>query len=251
MRRRLVTASAAAFTVALSPVLAAAQSTGAASAGANRTTAPTATTASRSPALQATWQKSQRASKIIGMDVVNRNGEKVGDVEDIVLDRNGNVAYAVVSTGGFLGVGERLHAVPWRSLKTDTGADNFLLDVDREKLRVAPGFDASSFPDVNDPKWSTENRKHFPAPSTPASSASGRSSGRAGMTGGASDIGRTTATSGRSGTAAGTGTTSPDPKQPTPGSSNTTGNPTSNQSGTAGALGKPPTTDSVTDSATK
>ena len=184
------------------------------------------------------------------MDVVNRSGEKVGDVEDIVLDRNGNVAYAVVSTGGFLGVGERLHAVPWRSLQTDTGADNFLLDVDRDKLRSAPGFDASSFPDVNDPKWSSENRKHFAARPAPAPGTSKRSSGRAGMASGATDIGPTTTTSGRSGTAAGTGMASPEPKQATPGSSNA-GNPANNPSGPAGSLGTPPSAGSGSDKATK
>jgi sporulation protein YlmC with PRC-barrel domain len=107
------------------------------------------------------WERTHRASKIIGMDVVNGKGEKVGDVEDIVLDSKGNVAYAVVSTGGFLGVGDRLHAIPWTSLRTHTGKDNFMLDVDRERLKGAPGFDQSNWPDVNDPKWSDENRRYF------------------------------------------------------------------------------------------
>ena len=107
------------------------------------------------------WERTHRASKIIGMDVVNGKGEKVGDVEDIVLDSKGNVAYAVVSTGGFLGMGDRLHAVPWSSLYTTTGKDNFVLEVDRERLRSAPGFDQSNWPDVNDPKWSSENRRYF------------------------------------------------------------------------------------------
>ena len=107
------------------------------------------------------WERTHRASKIIGVDVVNGKGEKIGDVEDIVLDSKGNVVYAVVSTGGFLGMGDRLHAIPWSSLRTDTGKDNFLLDVDRDRLRSAPGFDQANWPDVNDPKWSDENRRHF------------------------------------------------------------------------------------------
>ena len=107
------------------------------------------------------WERTHRASKIIGMDVVTGKGEKVGDVEDIVLDSKGNVAYAVVSTGGFLGMGDRLHAVPWSSLYTNTGKDSFVLEVDRERLRSAPGFNQSNWPDVNDPKWSNENRRYF------------------------------------------------------------------------------------------
>jgi sporulation protein YlmC with PRC-barrel domain len=112
------------------------------------------------------WERTHRVSKIIGTDVVNSKGEKIGDVEDIVLDAKGNVAYAVVSTGGFLGVGDKMHAVPWTAIRTNTGTDNFMLDVDKDRLRSAPGFDQSSWPNVNDPKWSSENRRYFPASGT-------------------------------------------------------------------------------------
>lgn len=114
------------------------------------------------PATRST-DRPQRLSRIIGMDIVNRQGEKIGDIEDLVLDRQGNVAWAVVSTGAFLGVGERLHAVPWKSLQAGPGIDNFVLDIDRERLRSAPGFDRNTFPDLNDARWSAENRRHFPA----------------------------------------------------------------------------------------
>lgn len=155
------------------------------------------------------WERTQRATKIIGVDVVNRQGEKVGDIEDIVLDRNGSVAYAVVSTGGFLGVGDRLHAVPWRSLQTDTGTDKFVLDVDKQRLGKAPGFDNNTFPDINQPKWSAENRKHFPltrSGAEPTASRTGRNeppSGSGRATG--NDVGPTTSTARRSGPAAGSG----------------------------------------------
>jgi sporulation protein YlmC with PRC-barrel domain len=117
-----------------------------------------------------TWERTHRVSKIIGTDVVNSKGEKIGDVEDIVLDAKGNVAYAVVSTGGFLGMGDKMHAVPWAAIRTSTGTDNFMLDVDKERLRSAPGFDQSNWPNVNDAKWSSENRRYFPASGTTRSS---------------------------------------------------------------------------------
>lgn len=116
------------------------------------------------------WERTHRVSKIIGMDVVNSKGEKVGDVEDIVLDDKGNIAYAVVSTGGFLGMGEKMHAVPWSSMRTSTGTDNYMLDIDRERLRTAPGFDKNTWPNVNDAKWSSQNRTYFPASGTTRSS---------------------------------------------------------------------------------
>lgn len=117
-----------------------------------------------------TWERTHRVSKIIGTDVVNSKGEKIGDVEDIVLDAKGNVAYAVVSTGGFLGMGDKMHAVPWSAIRTSTGTDNFMLDVDKDRLGSAPGFDQSSWPNVNDPKWSSDNRRYFPASGTTRSS---------------------------------------------------------------------------------
>ncbi len=132
------------------------------------------------------WERAHRASKIIGMDVVNRQGDKIGDIEDIVLDKKGTIAYAVVSTGGFLGIGDRLHAVPWQSIQTNTGKDNFILDIDRERLRSAPGFDKNNWPNLADDKWSTENSRYFPRPHSSSSSSTGTAmpsaTGRAGAT---------------------------------------------------------------------
>lgn len=141
-----------------------------------------------------------RASRILGMDVFNRAGEKVGDIEDLVLDRNGSVAYAIVSTGTYLGVGSRLHAVPWQSLQTDAGADHFVLDIDRDRLGRAPGFDPNDMADLSDRRWGAENRKHFPA-AVARSRATTPGSGR----GARNDIGPTRATAARTGTAAGAG----------------------------------------------
>lgn len=106
------------------------------------------------------WERSHRASRIIGMEVRNREGEHIGRIEDLVLDRRGNLAYAIVSTGGFLGIGDRLHAVPWSLLQTHN-ADYHLIDMDRERLRQAPGFDARAWPNFNDERWAADNRRYF------------------------------------------------------------------------------------------
>lgn len=108
------------------------------------------------------WERQHRASKIIGMDVVNKQGEKVGDIHDIVVDQQGNVSHAVVSTGGFLGIGERLHAVPWNALDRKAGEQKVVLDVDRDRLRNAPGFDRNNWPNLTDQKWNQENQRYFP-----------------------------------------------------------------------------------------
>ena len=178
MNARFALSQIAAVALAFGATLAAAQTSGSGTPSSTSGSKESRATASGSPGASTgalskqAWERTHRASKIIGLDVVNRQGEKVGDIEDIVLDRRGNVAYAVVSTGGFLGVGDKLHAVPWRSLEANAGVGHFMLDVDKEKLGKAPGFDNNSFPDVNDPKWGAENRKHFPV----AGSAASRSS---------------------------------------------------------------------------
>jgi sporulation protein YlmC with PRC-barrel domain len=110
------------------------------------------------------WERTHRASRMIGTDVVNRQGEKIGDIEDIVFDGKGTIAYAVISTGDFLGISDRLHAVPWQSIQTNTGRDNFILDIDRDRLKSAPGFDRRNWPNLADDKWNTENSRHFPRP---------------------------------------------------------------------------------------
>jgi sporulation protein YlmC with PRC-barrel domain len=94
------------------------------------------------------------ASTLNGNDVYNLQGEDLGDVKEIMLDmHSGKVAYAVLSFGGFLGMGEKLFAVPWAALKLDTGNKRFTLDVSKERLKSAPGFDKDSWPDMADPEW--------------------------------------------------------------------------------------------------
>lgn len=94
------------------------------------------------------------ANTLIGNDVYNRDSEDLGEIKEIMLDmRTGRVSYAVLSFGGFMGMGEKLFAVPWAALKLDTGNKRFVLDVNKERLASAPGFDKSKWPDMADPTW--------------------------------------------------------------------------------------------------
>jgi sporulation protein YlmC with PRC-barrel domain len=94
------------------------------------------------------------AETLIGNDVNNNDGEDLGDVKEIMLDmRNGRVAYAVLSFGGFMGMGEKLFAVPWDALKLDTENKRFTLNVNKQQLEGAPGFDKDHWPDMADATW--------------------------------------------------------------------------------------------------
>lgn len=94
------------------------------------------------------------ASTLIGNAVCNADGDDVGTIKEIMLDtRVGRVRYAVLSFGGFLGMGEKLFAVPWETLQLDTMNERFTLHVDPERLKRAPGFDKNQWPNMADPEW--------------------------------------------------------------------------------------------------
>jgi sporulation protein YlmC with PRC-barrel domain len=71
------------------------------------------------------------ADTLEGNDVVNAQGEKLGDIKSIMIDvPSGRVAYAVLSSGGFLGIGDKLFAIPWRALTLDADNKCFILNID-------------------------------------------------------------------------------------------------------------------------
>ena len=108
------------------------------------------------------WERTHRASKIIGTDVLNRQGEDLGDIKELVLDPGtGDISYAVVSFGGVMGMGDKLFAVPWKALKLDTAKNNFVLDVDKERLKSAPGFDANRWPDMANAQWNNDVHLYY------------------------------------------------------------------------------------------
>ncbi|BBJ22443.1 PRC-barrel domain-containing protein [Candidatus Nitrotoga sp. AM1P] len=94
---------------------------------------------------------------LIGNDVYNQIEEDLGDIKEIMLDmESGKIVYAVLSYGGILGIGEKLFAVPWGALTLDTTNKRFILNVEKDQLENAPGFDKDNWPDVADPAWKNE-----------------------------------------------------------------------------------------------
>lgn len=108
------------------------------------------------------------ATSLLGDDVYNLQEEDLGDVKDFMLDmRTGKVAYAVLSFGGFLGMGEKLFAVPWSALELDTSNKRMILNVTKERLESAPGFDADNWPDMADPTWADGIHSYYGTTSSP------------------------------------------------------------------------------------
>ncbi|UZR29804.1 PRC-barrel domain-containing protein [Methylococcus mesophilus] len=109
-------------------------------------------------------QQVSRASKIIGTQVKNPNGENLGDIKELVLDpESGQVVYAVVSFGGVFGMGNKLFAIPWNALNWTRDKKYYVLDLDKETLKKAPGFDKKHWPDSSN-KWQRlrEELEQFP-----------------------------------------------------------------------------------------
>ena len=92
----------------------------------------------------------------------NTAGESLGKIEEIMIDiPSGRVAYAVLSFGGFLGMGNKLFAVPWNAFTIDEENKEFILDVDKKTLENAPGFDKDNWPDMADPDFGRQIYGHY------------------------------------------------------------------------------------------
>ena len=82
-----------------------------------------------------------QASRVIGTNVYNTAGESIGSIEDVMLDKTSNgIMFAVIGFGGFLGIGEKYHAVPWSTLDYDTDKDGYVVPFSKEQLQAAPAY---------------------------------------------------------------------------------------------------------------
>jgi len=96
------------------------------------------------------------ASTLDGNDVYSADDVKVGSIKDIMLDvSSGRIAYAVLSSGGFLGMGDKLLAIPWNALTLDTDRKVFILGVAADVVKQAEGFDKDRWPSFADAGWAT------------------------------------------------------------------------------------------------
>lgn len=102
------------------------------------------------------------ASTLDGDKVMSSDGEDVGKIKEIMLDvYTGRIAYAVMSSGGFLGIGDKLLAIPWSALTLDTDRKCFLLSAASDTVRNAPGFDKDHWPAMADVAWANELHAYY------------------------------------------------------------------------------------------
>lgn len=106
--------------------------------------------------------QAHRATNVIGTKVVNQSKEKLGEIGDLVLDfTTGEIAYVVITSGGVLGVGDTLHAVPWKALRLNATKDAFIINVTEAAWKNAPGFDQKDWPELADRSWRQEIDSYY------------------------------------------------------------------------------------------
>jgi hypothetical protein len=94
------------------------------------------------------------SEKVSGTSVYNRSGDSLGTIDHVMIDKlSGNVTYVVMSSGGFLGIGENYNPVPWGSLAYDVNLGGYVLDADRSRLERAPRFSSSNQGNWSDPGY--------------------------------------------------------------------------------------------------
>lgn len=104
-------------------------------------------------------------SKVNGTTVYNRAGEKLGSIYDVMLEKtSGQAAYAIMSFGGFLGIGDKYHPLPWRTLTYDMAQGGYVVDIDRSRLEGAPSYAADETAIWEDPDYGRRVTDYYGSP---------------------------------------------------------------------------------------
>jgi sporulation protein YlmC with PRC-barrel domain len=108
------------------------------------------------------YRRTLSAGTLIGDSVKNAQGEELGTLKEIMLDvERGQIAYGVLETGSFLGMGGKLFAIPFEAFKVDEKDEKLVLNVDKETLKNAEGFDKNNWPDTTSLEWGRKTHQHY------------------------------------------------------------------------------------------
>lgn len=102
------------------------------------------------------------SEKVKGTKVVNRDGDDLGEIDNVMIEKQtGQASYAVMSFGGFLGIGEQFHPVPWDALDYDPEKEAYVVDIPKQQLENAPYYPPGEEPDWNDRAYNERVYAHY------------------------------------------------------------------------------------------
>lgn len=102
------------------------------------------------------------SDEVINVNVKNNAKEDLGEIHELMIDKlSGKVVYAVLESGGFLGLNGKLFAIPWNSFHYDNNEDCFIININKEKIKNAPGFDKDHWPDMADSQFGESIDKYY------------------------------------------------------------------------------------------
>ena len=113
------------------------------------------------PAVRRTTNFVRANKDIIGTKVVNPQNEDLGKIEDLIVDSSGRISYAVLSFGGFLGLGDKDFAIPFNAFAFDPANNRAVLNIDKSLLKNAPGFDKNNWPNLSDPSFGQDISRYY------------------------------------------------------------------------------------------
>lgn len=106
-----------------------------------------------------------RATTVKGTNVYNGEGEHLGHIDDIVLGkRDGHAEYAIMSFGGFLGMGEKYHPLPWQTLTYDPTMGGYVVSLSKDQLEGGPSYALADEPDWDDPSYGRRLKDYYGYP---------------------------------------------------------------------------------------
>jgi sporulation protein YlmC with PRC-barrel domain len=113
------------------------------------------------PNPERTGERLVAAARVEGTEVFNTEGQHLGEVKDVFIDKvSGRAEFATLAFGGVLGVGEKRHPIPWKALTYDPEQNGFVIDLDKEVLRAAPSYDDALIYRPDHP-WGDEVRGYY------------------------------------------------------------------------------------------
>ena len=102
------------------------------------------------------------SDKVQGTNVYNAAGDNLGSIHDIMIDKpSGTVAYAIMSFGGFLGIGNQYHPLPWSVLRYDSGKGGYVVNLDKRQLEGAPAYNVDEEPNWGDRTYETKIHDYY------------------------------------------------------------------------------------------